>query len=143
MAHELCADLIMFKCIATCKYITLNIRMMLMIFYVVNTAIGIFLHDIGNTIPTADSFLKTSHVVCTNTLIKSQLAAITYHFLQKAYTEYNNDQDEVDDLMSLKDWYTERAALCPQVHFWSIILQLELEVMIDVQAIREADFLLL
>ena len=44
--------------------------------------------------------------------------------------------------MSLEDWCTERAVSCPQFHFWFIILQLELEVMIYVRSIREANFLL-
>ena len=90
---------------------------------------------------TADSFLKASHV--TRTRRAHQVTASSlYLLLQKAYTEYSNDLDEGDDLMSLEDWRTERAASCPQFHFWSIILQLELEVMIYVRAIREANFLL-
>ena len=80
---------------------------------------------------TADSFLKASHV--TRTRRAHQVTASSlYLLLQKAYTEYSNDLDEGDDLMSLEDWHTERAASCPQFHFWSIILQLELEVMIYV-----------
>ena len=80
---------------------------------------------------TADSFLKASHV--TRTRRAHQVTASSlYLLLQKAYTEYSNDLDEGDDLMSLEDWRTERAASCPQFHFWSIILQLELEVMIYV-----------
>ena len=39
--------------------------------------------------------------------------------------------------MSLEDWRTERADACPQFCFWSIIMQLELDVMIYVRAIRE------
>ena len=90
---------------------------------------------------TADSFLKASHV--TRTRCAHQVTASSlYLLLQKAYTEYSNDLDEGDDLMSQEDWRTERAASCPQFHFWSIILQLELEVMIYVRAIREANFLL-
>ena len=44
--------------------------------------------------------------------------------------------------MSLEDWCDQRIEACPLFLFWSIILQLELEVMIYVRAIREGDFLL-
>jgi hypothetical protein len=90
---------------------------------------------------TADSFLKATHV--TRTRRAHQVTASSlYLLLQKAHTEYSNDLDEGDDLESLEDWCTERAASCPQVHFWWIILQLELVVMIYVRSIREANFLL-
>jgi len=90
---------------------------------------------------TADSFLKASHV--TRTRRAHQVTASSlYLLLQKAYTEYNNDLEEGDNVMSLEDWCTERAVSCPQFHFWFIILQLELEVMIYVRSIREANFLL-
>ena len=90
---------------------------------------------------TADSFLKASHV--TRTRRAHQVTACSlYLLLQNAYTEYSNDLDEGEDLASLEDWCTERAALCPQVHFWWIILQLELVVMIYVRSLREGNFLL-
>lgn len=90
---------------------------------------------------TADSFLKASHV--TRTRRAHQITASSlYLLLQKAYTEYSNDLNQGDNLMSLADWCTERAALCPQVKFWWIILQLELLVMIYVRSIREGNFLL-
>lgn len=90
---------------------------------------------------TADSFLKASHV--TRTRRAHQVTASSLHLLlQKAYTEYSNDLEEGNDLMSLEDWCTERAVSCPQFHFWSIILQLEIEVLIYVRSIREANFLL-
>jgi len=44
--------------------------------------------------------------------------------------------------MSLGDWCDQRIEACPLFLFWSIILQLELEVMIYVKAILEGDFLL-
>ena len=44
--------------------------------------------------------------------------------------------------MSLEDWCAQKPKACPLFLFWSIILQLELEVMIYVRAIREGDFLL-
>ena len=90
---------------------------------------------------TADSFLKASHV--TRTRHAHQVIACSlYLLLQNAYTEYSNDLDEGEDLASLEDWCTERAALCPQVHFWCIIFQLELVVMIYVRLLRKGNFLL-
>lgn len=71
---------------------------------------------------TADSFLKASHV--TRTRRAHQVTASSlYLLLQKAYADYSNDLDEGDDLVSLEDWCTERAASCPQFHFWWMILQ--------------------
>ena len=90
---------------------------------------------------TADSFLKASHVTCTRRAHQVTASSL-YLLLQKAYTEYNNDLEEGDNVMSLEDWCTERAVSCLQFHFWFIILQLELEVMIYTQSIREANFLL-
>ena len=90
---------------------------------------------------TADFFLKASHVTYTHRAHQVTASSL-YLLLQKAYTEYSNDLDEGDDLASLEDWFTERAALCPQGHFWWIILQLELVVMIYVRSIREGNFLL-
>ncbi len=71
---------------------------------------------------TADSFLKASHV--TRTRRAHQVTASSlYLLLQKAYTEYSGD---TEDVMSLEDWRTERADGCPHFRFWYIILQLEL-----------------
>lgn len=90
---------------------------------------------------TADSLLKASHV--TRTRRAHQVTASSlYLLLQKAYAEYSADLDEGAHPLSLEDWCSDRAAAHPQAHFWSLILQLELEVMIYVRAVREADFLL-
>ena len=50
-------------------------------------------------------------------------------------------QGLVDDnqISSFEIWYTEKANLCPQFQFWSMIRQLELYVMIFI-ALREGDF---
>ena len=80
---------------------------------------------------TADSFLKASHVTCTRRAHQVTFSSLNL-LLLKAYTEYSNDLDEGDYLAPLEDWYTKRAASCPQAHFWWIIMQLELVVMIYV-----------
>ena len=86
---------------------------------------------------TADSFLKASHV--TRTRHPHQITTSSlYLLLQKTYS---NDLDKGDET-SLEDWCIEKAASCPQVHFWWMILQLELLVMIYVRSIREGNFLL-
>ncbi len=90
---------------------------------------------------TADSLLKASHV--TRTRRAHQVTASSlYLLLQKAYAEYSNDLEEGAHVLPLEEWCSDRAAAHLQAHFWSIILQLELEVMIYVRAVREADFLL-
>jgi len=67
-------------------------------------------------------------------------ASSLYLLLKKAYTEYIKDLEDESKAISLECWRTERADACPQFQFWSIILQLELDVMIFVRAIREGDF---
>ena len=90
---------------------------------------------------TADSFLKASHV--TRTRRAHQITDCSLYLLQqKAYTEYCNGVEEECNKMSLEDWCDQRVEACPLFLFWSIILQLELDAMIYVRAIREGDFLL-
>ena len=90
---------------------------------------------------TADSFLKASHV--TRTRRAHQITDCSLYLLQqKAYTEYCKGVEEECNKMSLEDWCDQRVEACPLFLFWSIILQLELDVMIYVRAIREGDFLL-
>ena len=90
---------------------------------------------------TADSFLKASQV--TRTRRAHQITACSLYLLQqKAYTEYCNGVEEGCNKMSLEDWCEQRIEACPLFLFCSIILQLELEVMIYVRAIREGEFLL-
>ncbi len=89
----------------------------------------------------AESFLKASHV--TRTQRAHQLTAGSlYLCLEKAYTEHQQKLSEGERVLSLEEWQTERAAAYPHFKFWSIILQLELNVMIFVRAIREGNFLL-
>ena len=84
------------------------------------------------TCGTADSFLNASHVACTRRAHQVTNSSL-YVLLQKAYTEYSNGLDEGDELASLDDWCTERAPSCPQVHFWWMIMQLELVVLMYVR----------
>ena len=79
---------------------------------------------------TADSFLKASHV--TRTQRAHQITACSLQ--QKAYTENCNGVEEGCNKMSLEDWCDQRVEACPLFLFWSITLQLELEVMIYVRA---------
>ena len=44
--------------------------------------------------------------------------------------------------MSVEEWLSHNAETSPQFQFWSMVLQLEVDVMIFVRSIREADFLL-
>ena len=44
--------------------------------------------------------------------------------------------------MSVEQWLSRNAETSPQFQFYSMVLQLEVEVMIFVRAIREVDFLL-
>ena len=93
------------------------------------------------TLRPADSFLKTSHVTCTRRA--HQITACSLYLLQqKAYTENCNGVEEGCNKMSLEDWCDQRVETCSLFLFWSITLQLELDVMIYVRAIRERDFLL-
>lgn len=90
---------------------------------------------------TADSFLKAAHV--TRTRRAHQVTASSLHILrQKAYNHYRRSLEEGENLMSVEEWLSRNAETSPQFQFWSMVLQLEVDVMIFVRAIREADFLL-
>ena len=83
----------------------------------------------------ADSFLQAAHV--TRTRRANQVTASSlYLLLQKAFSE---GADEGHDP---EDWCAERVQASPQFHFWWIILQLELTVLMYVRSIREGNFLL-
>ena len=87
------------------------------------------------TAGTADSFLKAAHV--TRTRRAHQVTASSlYLLLQEAFSQGANEWQD------LEDWCTERVQANPQFHFWWIILQLELTVLIYVRSIREGNFLL-
>ena len=90
---------------------------------------------------TADSFLKAAHV--TRTRRAHQVTSNTLHILrQEGYTKYVNELEEGRNQISLEEWCKRRGDASPQFKFWSIILQLELEVLIYVRSIRDATFLL-
>ena len=90
---------------------------------------------------TADSFLKAAQV--TRTRRARYVTASTLHILrQEAYTKYVNELEEGRNQISLEEWCKRRGDASPQFKFWSIILQLELEVLIYVRSIRDATFLL-
>lgn len=90
---------------------------------------------------TAESYLKACHV--TRTRRAHQITACSlYLLLQDAYTKYCNGLDEGVSPMSVEDWCSQRSASCPQICFWSIIIKLEIQLMIFIRSIREANFLL-
>ncbi len=88
---------------------------------------------------TADSYLKVSHLTHTRHAHQVTAAAL-YILLHKAYTEYCSSQEDSDGLQSLESWSENRADASPQFHFWFTILQLQLQVLIFVRSLREADF---
>lgn len=85
---------------------------------------------------TADSFLKVSHV--TRTRHAHQVTASALHLL--LHKAYSSNQEGQEDAMSLEAWCDERAKVSPQFHFWFTILHVELQVLIFVRSLREADF---
>ena len=90
---------------------------------------------------TADLFLKAAHV--TRTRRAHQVSASSLHVLrQKAYIHYKRTLEEDQNLISVEEWLSRNAETSPQFQFWSMILQQEVDVMIFVRAIQEADFLL-
>jgi hypothetical protein len=90
---------------------------------------------------TADSFIKAAHV--TRTRWAHQVTAgVLYLLRQEGYTQYCDGLDEGQVPMSVEDWCASRADTSPQFKFWSIILQLELEIMIYVRSLREGDLML-
>ena len=85
---------------------------------------------------TADSYLKVSHVIRTR-LVHQVTASSLYLFLHKAYSEYQIGEEKPK---SLETWCDQRAKASPQFQFWFTIMELQLQVMIFVRSLREADF---
>ena len=86
---------------------------------------------------TADSFLKAAHI--TRTRRAHQITASSlYILLQRAYTEYCREY-QGDELMEMDVWCADQVAACPHFLFWYTILHLELQMLIFIQSIREAN----
>ena len=66
-------------------------------------------------------------------------ASSLYTLLHDAYTEYSEQENE-ESLTVFEAWCDERAKASPQFYFWFTILQLQLQVMIFVRSLREANF---
>ena len=68
--------------------------------------------------------------------------SVLYLLRQEGSTQYWDELDEGQVTMSVEDWCATRADTSPQFKFWSIILQVELEIMIYVRSLRQGDFML-
>jgi len=87
---------------------------------------------------TADSFLRAAHVA--RTRHAHQVTAATLSILQHhAYEEYSRAADK-DEHLSFKEWCQNRTKVCPQFHYWSLVLELEVSILTFVRSLREADF---
>ena len=94
--------------------------------------------DIAST-GAADSLLKASHVTRTRRAHQVTACAL-YDLLKNAYVAYTSELAEDENVLSFNDWCSSRAKTCPHFNFWSIILQLEIDLLIYVRAIRISDF---
>ena len=90
---------------------------------------------------TADSFIKAANVT-RNRWAHQVTASVLYLLRQEGYTQYCDELDEGHVTVSVEDGCATRADTSPQFKFWSIILKLELEIMINVRSLREGDFML-
>ena len=52
---------------------------------------------------------------------------------------YTSELTEDAIILSFNAWCSSTAKTCPSFYFWSIILQLEIDILIDVRAIRISD----
>ena len=53
-----------------------------------------------------------------------------YGLLKNAYVAYTSELTEDAIILSFNDWCSRTAKTCPSFHFWSIILQLEIDMLI-------------
>ena len=92
------------------------------------------------TAGTADSFYRASHVMRTRRA--HQITAAALHILKhRAYDHYNTAGVEDGQIPAdFEAWSNERKDNCPQFHYWSTAMELELCVLVFVRSLREANF---
>ena len=97
----------------------------------------------GITSPgTVESFLRASNL--TKTRLAHQITARRLYKLCKVgYSKYVTEAKIGDeDVLSFMDWCSKRKVESPQFHFWSMILNFELAILLFIRSHREANFAL-
>ena len=92
------------------------------------------------TVGMADSLLKASHVMRTRKA--HQITAAALYILQHhAYDHYSLTCSKYNQtLLDFEAWCDERKQNCPQFHYWSTTMELEVCILTYVRSLREANF---
>lgn len=90
---------------------------------------------------TADGFIHVSHV--TKTRRAHQVTAATLHILQRRafvkYLESTADSDTISEA-TFTEWCEEMMLVHPMFRFWSTVLELELNLLAFIRAVRTSNF---
>ena len=93
----------------------------------------------GITTPgTADSFLQAAHVARTRRAHQVTIAAL-YILKHRAYEHYNQTCVE-DEQSEFQIWCNQREQDCPHFHYWTIVMELELRLLVYVRSLRQSSF---
>jgi len=94
----------------------------------------------GITTPgTADSFLQAAHVARTRRAHQVTVTAL-YILKRRAYDCYCQTVGEEESLLEFKDWCNQREQACPHFHYWAIVMELQLCLLVYVRSLRQPSF---
>lgn len=113
-------------------------------------AIGTLLRDSGwtdilvqagvATTGVADSFLSAAHVTRTRHAHQLTVCALS-KLMKMAFEQYQMSCEIVGETpMSLDEWKTTTAASSPTFHFWCLIMDLQVLLLVFLSALRNGDF---
>lgn len=87
---------------------------------------------------TAESFLCASSVTKTRKAHKVTACSL-YKLMKEAYQDYCNQISGLS-VLTLEDWCDQRRLESPQFHFWSLVLNMEVIILILIRSFREGNF---
>lgn len=89
----------------------------------------------------ADSFLKASHIARTRRVHQITACAL-YILQQRAYEHYINLQGSSEKTLQFSEWCDHKSQIVPQFHYWAIVMELEICLLVYVRSLRQANFTL-
>jgi len=88
---------------------------------------------------TAESFIKASSI--TRSRRAHQVTASSlYILLQRAYTKYQEIQNDEENVLLFDDWCNRQISAVPHFQFWYTAMQLELLLLLFLRSIRHSNF---
>lgn len=89
---------------------------------------------------TADSFLTASHVTRTRYAHEVTACAL-YGLMMRAYDEYHAAaQEKNEEVLPFSAWRSKQAEKSAMFHFWSLILDLQMTLLVFLGALRTGNF---